>query len=203
MHLAKVMFESEPRTSSAKSSELAGFISLIANGDQNALAQFYDATNRLAFSLIVHILINRDVAEEILLDVYTQVWKQAANYAPERGNPLAWLMTIARSRALDKLRATKQEMQRTESLEVAADAKSYDDDPETAAAGNERQRLVRQALAQLTSEQRLVIELAYFGGMSHSEIALHLGQPLGTVKTRVRLGMMKLKESLSPTLGGN
>lgn len=197
------MFENEPRTSSAKTTELAGFISQIAQGEQNALAQFYDATNRLAFGLIVRILVNRDVAEEILLDVYTQVWKQAANYAPERGNPLAWLMTIARSRALDKLRASKQELQRTESLEVAADAKSYDDDPEVAAMGNERQRLVRQALAQLTIEQRQVIELAYYGGLSHSEIAMTLGQPLGTVKTRVRLGMVKLKESLALTIGGN
>ncbi len=178
-------------------------IEQMAAGDQAALAHFYDLTNRMAFGLILRIMGDRSTAEEVLLDVYTQVWHQADTYRPERGTPLAWLMTIARTRALDRLRAGRQEMQRRESLETVADVRSVAADPEAAASTNEQQRLVRKALTALSDEQRQVIELAYFSGFSQSEIAAHLGQPLGTVKTRVRLGMIKLREILSPVLGEN
>ena len=178
-------------------------IEQMAAGDQTALANFYDLTNRMAFGLILRIMGDRSTAEEVLLDVYTQVWRQADNYRPERGTPLAWLMTIARTRALDRLRAGRQEMQRRESLETVADVRSVAADPEEAASTKEQQRLVRKALTALSDEQRQVIELAYFSGFSQSEIAAHLGQPLGTVKTRVRLGMIKLREILSPVLGEN
>ena len=178
-------------------------IEQMAAGDQTALANFYDLTNRMAFGLILRIMGDRSTAEEVLLDVYTQVWRQADTYRPERGTPLAWLMTIARTRALDRLRAGRQEMQRRESLETVADVRSVAADPEEAASTKEQQRLVRKALTALSDEQRQVIELAYFSGFSQSEIAAHLGQPLGTVKTRVRLGMIKLREILSPVLGGN
>jgi RNA polymerase sigma-70 factor (ECF subfamily) len=178
-------------------------IEQIATGDQAALAQFYDVTNRLAFGLIMRILNDRSTAEEVLLDVYAQVWRQAGNYRLERGTPLAWLTTIARTRALDRLRAGRQELQRKESLDAVADARSFDADPEETTASHEHQRLVRRALAALAFEQRQVLELAYFSGMSHSEIAAHLGQPLGTVKTRTRLGMIKLKEMLAPMMAGH
>jgi len=175
-------------------------IAQIATGDQAALAQFYELTNRMAFGLILRILSDRSTAEEVLLDVYTQVWRQAGHYNRERGTPLAWLTTIARTRALDRLRSGRQEMQRKESLEVVAEARSLAADPEETAASNEHQQLVRRALAKLTVEQRQILELAYFSGLSHSEIAAHLGQPLGTVKTRARLGMLKLKEMLAPMM---
>ena len=178
-------------------------IEQMAAGDQTALANFYDLTHRMAFGLILRIMGDRSTAEEVLLDVYTQVWRQADTYRPERGTPLAWLMTIARTRALDRLRAGRQEMQRRESLETVADVRSVAADPEEAASTKEQQRLVRKALTALSDEQRQVIELAYFSGFSQSEIAAHLGQPLGTVKTRVRLGMIKLREILSPVLGEN
>ena len=178
-------------------------IEQIATGDQSALAQFYDVTNRMAFGLILRILGDRATAEEVVLDVYTQVWRQAGNYSRERGTPLAWLMTIARTRALDRLRSGRQEMQRKESLEVVADVRSFEADPEATTITNEHQRLVRKALAVLPVEQRQIIELAYFSGLSHSEIAAHLGQPLGTVKTRTRLGMIKLKELLAPIMTGH
>jgi RNA polymerase sigma-70 factor (ECF subfamily) len=167
------------------------------------LAQFYELTNRLAFGLILRILGDRSTAEEVLLDVYTQVWRQAGNYRRERGTPLAWLTTIARTRALDRLRAGRQEMQRKESLDAVAEVCSFAANPEESAVSHEHQRLVREALVALTFEQRQVLELAYFSGMSHSEIAAHLGQPLGTVKTRTRLGMLKLKEMLAPMMIGH
>jgi RNA polymerase sigma-70 factor, ECF subfamily len=178
-------------------------IEAIAAGDSASLAAFYDATNRVAFGLILRILGDPATAEEVLLDVYTQVWRQAGNYRRERGTPLAWLLTIARTRALDRLRSGWQERQRKESLEVVAEARSNAADPEATTTRHEHQRLVRRALAALPAEQRQMIELAYFSGLSHSEIAAHLGQPLGTVKTRTRLGMIKLKELLAPLLVGN
>lgn len=195
------MTNSAAQSDVARNQDWVARIEQIAAGDQTALAQFYDVTNRLAFGLVLRILGDRSTAEEVLLDVYTQVWRQAGNYSRERGTPLAWLMTIARTRALDRLRAGRQEAQRKESLEVVADARSFDVGPEEIASGNEQQRLVRRALASLPMEQRQIIELAYFSGLSHSEIAAHLGQPLGTVKTRTRLGMMKLKELLAPLIG--
>lgn len=187
----------------ARNQDWVARIEQIAARDQTALAQFYDVTNRLAFGLILRILSDRATAEEVLLDVYTQVWRQAGNYSRERGTPLAWLLTIARSRALDRLRAGRQEMQRKESLDAVAESRSLAATPEAATATNEQQRLVRRALASLPPEQRQIIELAYFSGLSQSEIAAHLGQPLGTVKTRTRLGMMKLKELLAPMMAGH
>lgn len=197
------MTNSAAQADVARNQDWVARIEQIAAGDQTALAQFYDVTNRLAFGLVLRILGDRSTAEEVLLDVYTQVWRQAGNYSRERGTPLAWLMTIARTRALDRLRAGRQEAQRKESLEAVADARSFAADPEETTASNEHQRLVRRALASLPTEQRQIIELAYFSGLSHSEIAAHLGQPLGTVKTRTRLGMMKLKELLAPMMTGH
>ena len=197
------MTETAAQTEAARNQDWIAQIEQIAAGDQLALAQFYELTNRLAFGLILRILGDRSTAEEVLLDVYTQVWRQAGNYRRERGTPLAWLTTIARTRALDRLRSGRQEMQRKESLDAVAEVRSFAATPEETAASSEHQRLVRRALAALTVEQRQVLELAYFSGMSHSEIAAHLGQPLGTVKTRTRLGMIKLKEMLAPMMAGH
>jgi RNA polymerase sigma-70 factor (ECF subfamily) len=197
------MTKNAAQIEAARNQDWIAQIGQIATGDQTALAQFYDLTNRLAFGLILRILSDRSTAEEVLLDVYTQVWLQAGNYRRERGTPLAWLTTIARSRALDRLRSGRQELQRKESLDAVADVRSVEADPEATAASHEHQRLVRHALTSLSFEQRQVIELAYFSGMSHSEIAAHLGQPLGTVKTRTRLGMIKLKEMLAPMMAGH
>jgi len=175
----------------------------VADGDQSALTRLYDATSRLVFGLVVRILSDRSAAEEVLLDVYTQVWRQASTYDSKRGAPLAWIMTIARSRAIDRLRSGKQEQLHKEPLDNVGELRSKAQSPEEATEISERQKIVRAALDTLSAEQREVIELAYFSGLSHSEIALRLGQPLGTVKTRTRLGMMKLRELLRPVLGGN
>jgi RNA polymerase sigma-70 factor (ECF subfamily) len=173
----------------------------MAEGDQSALATLYDSTSRLVFGLVLRILADRSTAEEVLLDVFTQAWRQAGLYDARRGRPLAWLMTIARSRAIDRLRSGRLEQQSREPLESAGQLASPTDDPEEASLASERQRLVREALATLSLEQREVIELAYYSGLSHSEIALKLGQPLGTVKTRTRLGMMKLRDALRSVEG--
>lgn len=187
----------------ARDQDLISLVEQVAAGDQAALATLYDTTNRLVYGLILRVLGDVSSAEEVLLDVYTQVWRQAASYDAGRGTPLAWLTTIARSRAIDRLRSGWQDQQRKESLETLGDAASAAANPEETTVASERQRLVRAALEKLSPEQREVIELAYYSGLSHSEIAEKLNQPLGTVKTRTRLGMMKLREALAPMLGGN
>jgi RNA polymerase sigma-70 factor, ECF subfamily len=177
-------------------------IKQVTTGDQSALTALYEATNRLVFGLILRIVIDRATAEEVLLDVYTQVWRQAALYDTNRGAPLAWMMTIARSRAIDRLRSGKHEQQGKEPLDAIGEVTSLGASPEETTVSSERQRFVRSALDSLSPEQREVIELAYYSGLSHSEIALKLNQPLGTVKTRTRLGMMKLRDMLKPIMGG-
>jgi RNA polymerase sigma-70 factor, ECF subfamily len=186
----------------ARDQDLIALVQQIATGDQAALAKLYDNTNRLVYGLVLRVLGDMSSAEEVLLDVYTQVWRQAANYDASRGAPLAWLTTIARSRAIDRLRSGWQDQRRKESLDVLGAAPADGDNPEEMTVASERQRFVREALNTLSPEQREVIELAYYSGLSHSEIAAKLNQPLGTVKTRTRLGMMKLREALAPLLGG-
>ncbi|HYJ47914.1 MAG TPA: sigma-70 family RNA polymerase sigma factor [Pyrinomonadaceae bacterium] len=182
---------------SGRDQQLADFIESISCGNEEALTALYDATNRLLYGLVLRILTDPDAAEEVLLDVYKQVWRKASSYDQARGNPLAWLMTIARSRAIDRLRSTRLERQRVEALDnVREIAASCDVERDAVLSG--MRRVIRKALDSLPPEQREVIDLAYYGGLSQSEIAARIGQPLGTVKTRVRLGLAKLREALRP-----
>ena len=187
---------------SARDNDWAALIHRVAQGDQSALSKLYDSTGRLVYGLVLRILNEAPSAEEVLLDVFTQVWRQASQYDGNRGAPLAWIMTIARSRAIDRLRSTRQELQRKDPLDSVQTIRSDGADPEQDSLISERRLMVKRALAGLAPEQREVIELAYYSGMSHSEIASRLGKPLGTVKTRTRLGMMRLREALGPVLGG-
>jgi len=182
--------------------EWGQLIAQTAQGDQAALATLYDRTSPQVFGFVLKILNNREAAEEVTLDVYTQVWRQAHTYDRTRGAPGAWLMMLARTRAIDRFRAGAGERSRIESLDVAALFASGEDTPEQDAEGRERRKFVQQALAVLTVEQRQAIALAYFYGLSQSEIAQKLQLPLGTVKTKMRLGMMKLREALAPYEAG-
>lgn len=186
-----------PSGQSARGQEIATLIGRAAAGDQQAVSELYDATSRMVYGLVLRVLGDEAAAEEVLLDVYMQVWRQAASYDATRGAPLAWLATIARSRAIDRLRAGRQEWQRARSLETVSQ-QSTGESLEEAAYMTELRGIVRGALGALSAEQREALELAYYGGLSHSEIAERLGQPLGTVKTRIRLGMMKLRDLLNP-----
>ncbi|NOS81740.1 MAG: sigma-70 family RNA polymerase sigma factor [Nitrospira sp.] len=185
-------------TRQAHEQEWGELIALTAQGDQTALATLYDRTSPQVYGLVLKILDNREAAEEVTLDVYTQVWRQAHTYDETRGAPGGWLMTLARTRAIDRYRAGAAERGRIESLDLIEFFESDGDTPEQELAGQERQRYVQQALALLTTEQREAIVLAYFYGLSQSEIADKLNLPLGTVKTRMRLGMIKLREALAP-----
>ena len=144
------------------------------------------------------ILGDRAAAEEATLDVYTQIWRRSSTYDAERGTPGSWLMTLAKHRAIDRFRSSYLERGRHVPLEQAAELSGHEDTPEQYSVGLERQRLVQKALAHLSAEQRQAIALAYYWGLSQSEIADQLKLPVGTVKTRMRLGMIRLREVLAP-----
>ena len=186
------------QSSSSRNPALVALVKRISQGDEAAVGQLYDMTSSIVYGLALRILGEVANAEEVVLDVYTQVWRQASTYDEARGAPLAWLLTIARTRSVDRLRSGWQRRQRTEPLETSDTIPVSAENPEVAAEIGERRRLVRLALDELNTDQRQAIELAYYSGLSHSEIAARLNEPLGTVKTRIRLGMIKLRERLGP-----
>lgn len=184
------------------SEKLTQLIAAIALGDEAALTALYDITRRQVYGLILRILKDAALAEEVTLDVYLQVWREAARYQAERGSPLAWLVTLARSRALDRRRAVKSKYEQAKDKWPNGEAiKAIDCPPDEGAIDAERAHYVHAAIAQLTPEQRQAVALAYFEGLSHSEIAARLAIPLGTVKTRIRHGMLRLQEILAPDFG--
>jgi RNA polymerase sigma-70 factor (ECF subfamily) len=184
-------FESAGASRADLERTLAGYFRRIAAGDQGALAALYDATNRLIYGMAVRILRNPEDAEEATLDIYTQVWRSAANFDERRGSAIAWLTAMARSRAIDKLRGSANRNRREEALMDIDGAAPATSSMLAGGAGE-----VRAALRALAPEQREAIELAYWYGYSHAELAARLGQPLGTVKTRIRMGMVKLRSQL-------
>jgi len=184
-------------SSRTDSSATSALVARMVEGDQNTLAVLYDQTSHLVFGLALRVLRNRSAAEEVLLDVYKQAWRQCALYDERRGTPTGWLLKIAHSRAIDRVRVLRRDQALQRAVEERMDRESLDEDPESRVAIAERQAAVRRALDALPAEQRAVIVLAYFSGLSQSEIASQLELPLGTVKTRARLGLAKLRELLS------
>ena len=181
---------------SSADADLADLIHRIAVGEQEALGTLYDRTNHLVYSVALRILGNTADAEEATLDAYSQVWRKAAAYQTSRGSAIAWLMTITRTRSMDKRRSRVTRTNREEPLDV----KTYEFPSDSAdySVSLDMERRVQSALSTLAPEQKQAIEMAYFSGFSHSELALKLGEPLGTVKTRIRLGMIRLKTLLAP-----
>lgn len=174
-----------------------------AAGDERAIGQLYDRYGAVLYAVAYRIAGQRADAEEVVLEAFAQAWREAPRFEAGRGSVAGWLTTIARSRALDLVRARSRRDRITAT--AAADRPgvspamgSFVPDPAGALDNDERRRQVRQALETLSEPQRRAIELAYFEGLSQSEIAERLQEPLGTVKTRVRLGMQKLRECLRP-----
>ena len=174
----------------------AELIGRMSNGDQSALAEFYDQSSRMVFGMVMRVVNDRSAAEEVTLDAFHQVWRQARNFDPDRGRPSSWLITIARNRAIDRLRSTRWNRQEQTPLQEVMPFLAETDTPEHSASAYEQQKLVRTALAQLNADQRQLIEIAFFSGLTHQQISATLNLPLGTVKTRIRAGMMKLRELL-------
>ncbi|MDQ3557262.1 MAG: sigma-70 family RNA polymerase sigma factor [Gemmatimonadota bacterium] len=169
-------------------------------GDEAALGELYDALSPMAYALAGAILRDADDVEEVVEDAFWQVWKQAGRYTDTRGGVSTWVGVIARTRALDRLRSRRR---RREEAWADVPEGSFDPDrtspnPLQDAVAAERREVVAEAMRELPEEQRRALELAYFQGMSQTEISEHTGQPLGTVKTRVRLALAKLRERLAP-----
>jgi RNA polymerase sigma-70 factor (ECF subfamily) len=170
-------------------------LSAIAARDEVALAQLYDRYRAILFGLLMRILNNREEAEDVLQEVFLQVWRKAEDFDENRGRPFTWLVTLARSRGIDRLRTLAA---RERVAEAGAREPSEEiSDAATDAFKSEQRGLVSDALAKLPDEQKRPIMLAYFEGLTQSEIATNLGAPLGTVKTRMRTGMMRLRELLA------
>jgi len=185
----------QPET--AKPSDLE-LLQAIANRDEYALGSLYDRYRLILFGLLMRILSNREEAEDVLQEVFLQVWRRAKDFDELRGRPFTWLVTLTRSRGIDRLRLLGARQR----LAVAASADEAEEvsDAVKDTFLSEQRRIVTRALAELSEDQRRTLMLAYFDGLTQSEIAGQLDIPLGTVKTRMRLGMIKLRELLHEQL---
>jgi RNA polymerase sigma-70 factor, ECF subfamily len=192
----------QPGRDAAADSEL---VFRMRAGDERALGAFYDRWYPVVSALAARMLKSADETEDVVEETFWQAWRQADRFDAERGSVATWLLTIARSRALDRLRSMRRLREEAiddrglEQAGASADESfvAAPSDPSRDAEQGERRALVLEALGELPHEQREALELGYFGGLSQSEIAERTGQPLGTVKTRMRLAMMKLRERLS------
>ena len=173
-----------------------GLVHSIASGDQRALHALYERSHRIVFTLIVRITANRQTAEELTLDVFHDVWRRASTYDAANGSVVGWIMNQARSRAIDRLRFEQRKKRVNdrpdEPLSTAAPS-----GPHETFDLREQGRRLREALTVLTPDERQVIETAFFSELTYDEVAQRLNQPLGTVKTRVRSGLGKLRQALA------
>jgi RNA polymerase sigma-70 factor (ECF subfamily) len=172
-------------------------VGAIATGDQQALRALYERTHRIVFTLVMRICRNREMAEELTLDVFHDVWRRSGQYDPEGGSVVGWIMIQARSRAIDRLRfeQRKKRVDPRPSLDHGDDQVEVTG-PANAVEAEQRRCLLQEALTALTPDERETIETAFFSELTYSETAVRLDQPLGTVKTRVRSALAKLRKAL-------
>jgi RNA polymerase sigma-70 factor (ECF subfamily) len=171
-------------------------IGAMAAGDQAALHALYHRTHRLVFTLIMRITHNRATAEELTLDVFHDVWRRASTYDARGGSVIGWIMNQARSRAIDRLRF-EQRKKRLNPHASEPPALTAASDLEQLVETDHDGQLLRNALTLLTPEERLAIETAFFFELTHAEVAARLNEPLGTIKTRIRSGLVKLRRALA------
>jgi RNA polymerase sigma-70 factor (ECF subfamily) len=178
--------------------EDVALIRRMVEADETALGALYDRWARSLYSLVLHLLKDPDEAEDVVEETFWQAWRKSDSYEPSKGAVSTWLLTIGRRKALDRLRSKKRHREDPVGGDSTfADIASPSPDPSQDLEGSELREHVRTALRELPAEQREVLELGYFSGLSQTEIADATGQPLGTVKTRMRLAMQKLREPLS------
>jgi RNA polymerase sigma-70 factor (ECF subfamily) len=179
----------------ASAVRLAELVALSARGDEDAFAELYDLTAARIHGVVLRVLRSADHTAEVTQEVFVEVWRQAARYSPEKGSVLAWMATMAHRRAVDRVRSVSSAAARDERYAAAAVDRAVD----YVWAGVEERldaERVREGMASLTTIQREAITLAYFGGYSQSQVAQLLNLPLGTVKTRIRDGLIGLREAL-------
>jgi RNA polymerase sigma-70 factor (ECF subfamily) len=172
----------------------------VAQGDRRSFEQLYDRFSGVLFSAAYRVLNNQEAAEDVLQDVFIQIWEKAPLYDPARGKPLTWAVTLTRHKAIDRLRSTQRRNRLQDDLEKEAESFEHFDarDSLDAVQGIERAQMIREAIAKLSKDQREAIELAFFHGLTQTEIAEQLREPLGTIKARIRRGMMKLRDAITP-----
>lgn len=175
--------------------------------DPEAFSQFYDRHARLVYSVAWRILRNDGDAEDVTQEVFMRVWEQAARYNPQQAPAGSWIVAIARNRAIDRIRSRGRREAKERPLSedpqmMSVTPVAADPSPEEAVEAAESRQKIREALDSIPESQRQIIFLAYFEGLTHQEIASKLSEPLGTVKTRMRMGMLKLAELLKPYVGG-
>jgi RNA polymerase sigma-70 factor (ECF subfamily) len=170
----------------------------VANGDQAAFARLYDMLSPRAFGLILRVLVDRSQSEEVLQEVFLEIWQSAARFAPNKGQGRSWVLTIAHRRAVDRVRSAQASTDRDVRAGFRDMDVAHDGVAEEVELRIEGQR-VSEALATLPDPQREAITLAYFGGYSQSEIAALVGAPLGTIKTRMRDGLSRLRAEMGVT----
>jgi len=180
-------------------SEWVELVHRIGQQDQIALQVLYDRTNRLVFTLVMRITADREAAEEVTLDVFHEIWQRASTYDPVNGTVAGWIMNQARSRACDRVRFDHRKKRSGNVLDLVA-VPDAADDPLHAVQLRERQGLVRNAIENLSAEERKVVECAFFSDLTHQEVADQLNQPLGTVKTRIRSALAKLRHAVGREL---
>jgi RNA polymerase sigma-70 factor, ECF subfamily len=183
----------------APEQDWATLVQSIAAGDQLALHALYEMAYRIVFTLMMRITVNRETAEELTIDVFQDVWRRASHYDPANGTVLAWIMNQARSRAIDRLRFDNRK-KRSEGGDVPPLAEAAAD-PHDVLELQEQGEALRVALATLTVDERQAIEATFFAGLTHAEAAMRLNQPLGTIKTRIRSGLRKLRQTLTAETG--
>jgi RNA polymerase sigma-70 factor, ECF subfamily len=193
--LGDVLYADKAKTRISEA-EWVALVRSIAAGDQYALRALYGRMHRLVFTLTMRIINDQESAEEVTLDVFHDVWKRAAQYQAEGGSVVGWVMNQARSRAIDRLRFENRK-KRVGDDSVHAPEETPLPGPDAAADNQEQGRLLRDALAVLTPDERQAIELAYFSEFSYPQVAERLNAPLGTVKTRIRSGLGKIRQALT------
>jgi RNA polymerase sigma-70 factor (ECF subfamily) len=170
----------------------------VAEGDIKAFERVYDAFSGILYSLALRMLHRPEDAEELLQEVFTKIWRDSGDYDARRGAPLAWAITMTRHKAIDRIRSTTRRLNlhETAGTEAAINPPAAVPQPAVEAQRDENAQAVRDSLATLSAEVREAIELAYFGGLSHTQIAEKLSLPLTTVKSRIRRAMMQLRQTL-------
>ena len=188
-----------PRSPADEAAADADLIARVKGGSSEALDEIYRRYSSPVYSLVWKILQNPEESEDVALDVFWQIWRQASSYDAARGAPPAWIFTLARSRAIDRLRARHRKEDRTISFDdpaVVLDPLDQEATPDQVASYRQNRDAVREAMKVLSAPQREAVELAFFQGLTHVEIAEKLQLPLGTVKTRIRQGLIRLRRRL-------
>jgi RNA polymerase sigma-70 factor (ECF subfamily) len=179
-------------------SPLEELLQQVADGDQAAFAELYDRTSPRLFGLVKRLLRDHAQSEEVTQEVYLEIWQTATRYEPAKGGAIAWMLTMAHRRAVDRVRASQSSRDRDARVGIRDYAPEFDSVAERIEIVLESER-VTAAMGRLTELQREAVTLAYFGGYSHSEVAALLRIPIGTVKTRLRDGMIRLRDELGVT----